>query len=345
MKTADTFKVLLIGPRINPTRSNIGGATISFESMIDHFQKKGVSHRVLDTQKFAGMRAVLFPFYFISKVIGCTVVLLNASSNGIKYLGPLAYWFARLFSIKIAIRPFGDSLLNGYTSASFIIRFLMIRSVFKADILYAQTNDQFLKFKEISENVKQLMTARPSVKTANLRGDRPYQRRFLYMGHIKKSKGLNELLAAKKSLGDSYIVDIYGPIMESDFRFLENESYYKGVINDKEKLAAALVQYDLLILPTFYEGEGYPGSIIEAYSYGLPVISTNWKSIPEIVEDGETGFLVEPESTKALEEGMEAIDESNYKRMSDNALSKFKKNFTQELILNQVVDELKLISK
>ena len=47
-----------------------------------------------------------------------------------------------------------------------------------------------------------------------------------------------------------------------------------------------------MVLLTKYEGEGFPGSILDAYISGIPVIVTNWKFLPEFVDEGKTGFVV-----------------------------------------------------
>ena len=44
-------------------------------------------------------------------------------------------------------------------------------------------------------------------------------------------------------------------------------------------------QHDLLLLPTYWESEGYPGVILEAMQCGRPVIATRWAGIPEVVEE------------------------------------------------------------
>ena len=57
--------------------------------------------------------------------------------------------------------------------------------------------------------------------------------------------------------------------------------------DEKEKLYS---EADIFLLPTYYLGEGQPISIIEALSYGLPVISTNFRGIPEQIKNNENGI-------------------------------------------------------
>ncbi|HEY8362617.1 MAG TPA: glycosyltransferase, partial [Tissierellaceae bacterium] len=47
--------------------------------------------------------------------------------------------------------------------------------------------------------------------------------------------------------------------------------------------------------PTYYEGEGFPGTIIDAFSAGVPVIATDWKYNKEIVAHGENGYIYKGE--------------------------------------------------
>ena len=65
----------------------------------------------------------------------------------------------------------------------------------------------------------------------------------------------------------------------------------------KEKLFA---ESDIFIFPTYYKYETFGIVNIEAMSWGLPVISSNEGAIPEIVQDGITGFIVNPKSPREI---------------------------------------------
>lgn len=122
-----------------------------------------------------------------------------------------------------------------------------------------------------------------------------------------------------------YILDIYGPVEEKfKYEFLSkiknepNINYY-GLLKQGEILKV-LNKYDALLFPTYYKGEGFPGTILEAYMAGLPVIASNWKYNTEIIEDGRTGMICE---TKSVESIVEKILDMNkniekYQNMSIN---------------------------
>ena len=77
---------------------------------------------------------------------------------------------------------------------------------------------------------------------------------------------------------------------------------------------------DVLMLPSLYK-EGLPNVILEAMSMGLPSIATRLAGIPEVVLDGETGYLTEAGDVQGLADAVRRIwsDESGYQRMAAEA--------------------------
>jgi len=49
-----------------------------------------------------------------------------------------------------------------------------------------------------------------------------------------------------------------------------------------------------MIFPTYYYGEGFPATLLEANMAGLPILASNWKYNNEIVIDNTSGYLFEP---------------------------------------------------
>jgi glycosyltransferase involved in cell wall biosynthesis len=92
------------------------------------------------------------------------------------------------------------------------------------------------------------------------------------------------------------IIDFYGPIKK------EEEDYFKGELKkynfvsykwilEPDQIHSTLENYDLLILPSRYSEEGFPGTIIDAYISGIPVITSNWRFLSESVDDKLSGFI------------------------------------------------------
>src|SRR5207244_8263115 len=60
---------------------------------------------------------------------------------------------------------------------------------------------------------------------------------------------------------------------------------------------------DLLCFPTFFENENQPVNLIEAMAFGLPILTTRWRSLPEIFPAGYTG-LVDPRAPEQIAEAL-----------------------------------------
>jgi glycosyltransferase involved in cell wall biosynthesis len=80
-------------------------------------------------------------------------------------------------------------------------------------------------------------------------------------------------------------------------------------------------QCDYFILPTYEEA--MPMTILEAFSYGKPVITTPVGSIPEVVKDRENGYLFTPGNMPELKKIIFDVinDHSKYACMRQNAMN------------------------
>lgn len=152
------------------------------------------------------------------------------------------------------------------------------------------------------------------------RGNRN-ETRFVFLSRIIPEKGCNTIIEAVKRLNDRYsdrfIVDFYGPFeaeYESSFRkaisAVGNISY-KGFIDLRnQKNYDKLAEYDVMLFPTYWHGEGFPGIIIDAFVSGLPVIATDWSLNADIIEDGRTGIILKENSVECLVQAMVDIIEN-----------------------------------
>ena len=101
---------------------------------------------------------------------------------------------------------------------------------------------------------------------------------------------------------------------------------------NREKLyAEAYSAADVFVMPTEAEGWGFTNA--EAMSFALPVISTSISAIPEIVEDGITGFLIQPGNCEALVSAMRQLAESADLReeMGHRGRERFIANFSRDV--------------
>jgi glycosyltransferase involved in cell wall biosynthesis len=117
---------------------------------------------------------------------------------------------------------------------------------------------------------------------------------------------------------------------------LNDKVSYAGYV-DAEGKNNLLANSDILVFPTEYKFEALPRVIIEAFEYGLPVITTRNGSIPDMVIHNKTGFLLSGNSAKEIAGHIVALSDKRHlvnigresrKRFLDNyELSIFKNNF------------------
>lgn len=142
---------------------------------------------------------------------------------------------------------------------------------------------------------------------------------------VIKSKGIENAINVVNSINKKYgktiyNLDIYGPIgddYKEEFQDLISKTghdavNYKGVI-DSSKSVDTIKNYDLLLFPTYYEGEGLAGTIIDAFFAGVPVVASDWKYNKDIIKDGVNGLIFK---TKCDEE-FETILENVYLKKYD----------------------------
>jgi glycosyltransferase involved in cell wall biosynthesis len=126
--------------------------------------------------------------------------------------------------------------------------------------------------------------------------------KLVFYSRVIKEKGVEEAIAAVTRLNQAdtqkpvATVDVYGPLPEHyrvEFERLLSQSphvNYRGVLSP-DNVHVALQNYDLMLFPTYYAGEGFPGAIVDAFIAGLPVLASDWKYNREIIDEGKTGVI------------------------------------------------------
>ncbi|MBA2614563.1 MAG: glycosyltransferase family 4 protein [Actinobacteria bacterium] len=120
-------------------------------------------------------------------------------------------------------------------------------------------------------------------------------------------KGLDTLLAALGRAGRPMRLEVYGDgssraELERQARELGLDARFHGAVDD---VRDRLEDLDVFVLPS--RAENFPISLLEALAAALPVVATRVGGIPEMVEDGRTGLLVEPDDSAALASALDRL--------------------------------------
>jgi glycosyltransferase involved in cell wall biosynthesis len=96
----------------------------------------------------------------------------------------------------------------------------------------------------------------------------------------------------------------------------------------QDRVYPVLASLDVFLAPSLWEGFGLV--LLEAMAYHLPIISTRVSAIPEIVLDGETGWLVSPRDTDALAKALRAAlaDPLERQRRGELGRQRLEREFT-----------------
>lgn len=131
---------------------------------------------------------------------------------------------------------------------------------------------------------------------------------LLFLGALKPSKNLERLIEAFGLLNESTIKLVIagkkGWLFESIFESvkklqLENKVIFTDFVADKD-VPLLMSQAQAFVLPSLYEGFGMP--VIESMACGVPVLTSNQGSLPEVV--GKAGIIVNPYDVSSIANGI-----------------------------------------
>ena len=259
--------------------------------------------------------------YDLSKPQQCRLVLVV--HDVIQKAYPLAHAMKTVKDIDESLKkvlPLADRIIvDSQTTAKDLARFYEVDKA-KIRLVYPGVNTDIAaaKIKILSE--KEL--------NKKLKVTLPY---ILYVGTIEPRKNVEGLIRAFGILKKDFKVahrlvvsgmkgwgceDIFSLVKD---RELEKEIIFTGYVSRSE-LKSLYTRAEMFVYPSFYEGAGLP--ILEAFSFGLPVVTSNVSSTAEIA--AEAAMLVDPYSYPAIAWAMLRIikDEHLKKLLKQRALGR-----------------------
>ena len=133
--------------------------------------------------------------------------------------------------------------------------------------------------------------------------------RYVFFSRICKEKGVDDVFKALESSNGRFTVDFYGEVAdEYKERFWQlmkdhPKVTYHGVFDDVNgNVYQELNQYDAILLPSRWSGEGVPGALVESKMAGIAAIVSDWNYNAEIVKDGIEGVVFKDDLKKVLNE-------------------------------------------
>jgi glycosyltransferase involved in cell wall biosynthesis len=329
------IRLLLLGPLPPP----MGGDTRHFTTLLADLRtnpgyrithvntSRGREHSRMFVNLGTALVILLRTAFTLPRV---DLVSYHSSDRGMFLFGPLIVGLARLMRRPLILRFFGGSFGDFYETRGRFARWLIRRTLLSSDVVLLQTRRLMRQLAaHASARLVWFSTYITAVapKPARLgESERPGTdvcRRFVFLGHLWRTKGIETLLEAAAALPPGCSIDIYGSPDDYSADDIARRGHgrvrYRGFLSHDE-VNQRLWDYDCLLLPTWHPGEGYPGVIAEAFAHAIPVITTRWMAIPEIVDES-CAILVEPRDTAGFLAAVTALhdDRARWRAMCSAA--------------------------
>lgn len=325
----------------------LDGQTVKTKNLTAEMKKVYGEDQVTTLDTYGGKKALLKCLSGLFRMLRtCDNIIILPAQNSVRIFPFYLVALNRFFKKKLHYSVIG-AWLPELTRNKPVLR----NTLKKLDAIYPETEtmkkallEQGFTNLKVIPNTKDLEI----LKEEDLETEYSLPLKICTFSRVTKLKGLDDITeavtAVNREAGETiYTLDIYGQIEEGyreEFTEMVEKAgdavNYMGMI-DSRKSVETVSRYFLLAFPTRYPGEGLPGTIIDAYCSGVPVLSARWRSFSDVVDEGVTGIGYETGNVEELKEKLCMIkdDTSLITNLKKNCLIKaesFRPEILDELI-------------
>lgn len=291
-------KVGIIG-RFGFGKNLLNGQTIKTKTLVNALSSRLGAEKLHLLDTYGGMKMLLrLPFQCAYAMSRCKDLVILPAYKGIRVIAPMLVFLNIFYGRKLHYVVIGGWLCNLLQGKPVLARCLK-----RFDVIYAETtsmkrNLEALGFRNVvwMPNFKAL-----DVQKTDSREQRDEEHcRLCTFSRVMREKGIETAVKAVKMVNersgrDLYCLDIYGqvdPAQQKWFAQLQKSFppfvRYCGEV-PFDRSVSVLCRYDALLFPTAFYTEGIPGTVIDAYAAGIPVIASEWENYSDIIDE-ETGI-------------------------------------------------------
>ncbi len=227
-------------------------------------------------------------------------IIILPAHKGLRVFIPLFNFFRKKYGFNLHYVVIGGWLFSLIKNNKF-----MKEQLKKVSYIYLENNKTINQLSELGLTNLYQMNNFKDLKISSYRYK--YDNKIFnccIFSRIEEKKGISSAINVINKLNKNGIkvnLDIYGKISNDYIQSFNNKLNssinikYKGTI-DPNQSVETIEKYDLLLFPTKYYTEGIPGTIIDSFFSGVPVLASKWENFDEIIEENETGFSFEFEN-------------------------------------------------
>jgi len=290
----------------------LNGQTVKTKTITEELENEYGKDEIIRIDTHGGKRALLkLLFQIFSALYKTNNVIMFPAYNGLRVIAPVLSIGNRFFK-----RSLQYVVIGGWLPEFLLGKPRLIKTLKRFDGIYVETasmKQALMKFGfsniYVMPNCKKLTIIEEMEDHDN--SDKPLK--LCTFSRVMKAKGIEDAVDVVKSINDelgytAFSLDVYGQVDTDEVAWFEAlkagfPDYVKyGGLVPFENSAEVLKNYFALLFPTYYDGEGFAGTLIDAMAAGVPVIASDWKYNPEIICEGRTGLLYESKNNDKLKE-------------------------------------------
>lgn len=308
------INVLMVGSTLDVK----GGMTTVVEGFLNNSFENSNLHYIpthIDKNK---IQQILFYFMSLVKIIfymffnKIEIIHIHFSERGSFTRKSIILKIAKLFRKKVIVHMHGAEFKEFYTTSSESKKRKIVNFLIESDkvIVLGKSWNDFVK--SLDKRINTIVIpnfVNNTIKSATFDSQKVIN--ILFLAVITKRKGIFDLIEAIKLLledkkySENKINIIVAGSGSEEIQVkkrvkelgLESSFEFIGWVNKLEKIEL-LSKSQIFVLPSY--NEGLPMSILEAMSYGIPVISTNVGSIEDAIKNNYNGLIIQPGDIEAL---------------------------------------------
>ena len=304
-------RIAIIGNFGDVSKQASDGQTIKTRVVTNELIKYYGEDEVITFNTYGGIINLFkAPIICIKALCKASNVIIFPAYNGVRVFAPLLSILS-FFFINCRLHY---CVIGGWLPSFIKNKPILSKSLKGFYAIYVETytmkdnlNKDDFENVEIMPNFKDVKI----IENRNLETGSSMPYKLCTFSRIMREKGIGDAVEVITKINTKlnkvvYQLDIYGNIDEKQIEWFQElqSSFpeyisYKGCV-DYNKSVETLQNYFALLFPTYYEGEGFAGTIIDAFAAGLPVIATDWKYNAEIVKNNICGYIYPTRDNNAL---------------------------------------------